>query len=100
MSVRCSFRLFAELVGDGGMVLYEEDSRQQDKCGKSYLRQCLMNPFCHLRTVTLCEYTGYNGKEHQGQVLYDEAAYREMDVYVQIVVYIVCGEFHNHGDGE
>ena len=82
------------------MVLYEEDSRQQDKCGKSYLRQCLMNPFCHLRTVTLCEYTGYNGKEHQGQVLYNEAAYREMDVYVQIVVYIVCGEFHNHGDGE
>ena len=53
--------------------------------------------FCHLRTVALREYAGYNGKKHQNQVLHDKAAYGEMDIYVQIAVYKVCGEFHNHG---
>ena len=118
MSVCCSFRLrrmdfdsqqdkngdaeaqFAELAGDGSMVLYEEDGCQQDKCGKGCLGQYLMNPFCHLRTVALREYAGYNGKKHQNQVLHDKASYGEMDIYVQIAVYKVCGEFHNHGDSE
>ena len=59
-----------------------------------------MNPFSHLRTVALREYAGYNGKKHQNQVLHDKAAYGEMDIYVQIAVYKVCGEFHNHGDSE
>ena len=85
---------------DGSMVLYEEDGCQQDKCGKGCLGQYLMNPFCHLRTVALREYAGYNGKKHQNQVLHDKAAYGEMDIYVQIAVYKVCGEFHNHGDSE
>ena len=78
---------FAELAGDGSMVLYEEDGCQQDKCGKGCLGQYLMNPFCHLRTVALREYAGYNGKKHQNQVLHDKAAYGEMDIYVQIAVY-------------
>ena len=86
MSVRCSFRLrrmehyaashsqqdkngdaeaqFAELAGDGSMVLYEEDGCQQDKCRKGCLGQYLMKPFCHLRTVAPREYAGYNGKKH------------------------------------